>query len=104
MRNKTTSQQFVFEFVCVSLGAGAPGVATGVCGTVGIVAAPVTIGTPRITFNRRVLHGSGHVCFGLCPTSSPVDRCPLGRGPWGGNCVVALSTGIGRWGKGTTSR
>jgi len=54
MRNNTTSQQFVLEFVGVSLGAGAPGVAIRVCGTVGIVATPVTIGAPRITFSCRV--------------------------------------------------
>ena len=102
--NKYAFSVFVFGFVFVFLGAGTPRVVTGACRTVGIVAAPVTIGTPRITFNRRVLQGSGHVFVELCPTSSPVDRCPLGRCPWGGNCVVALSTGIGRWGKGTTSR
>ena len=64
MRNKTTSQQLCLSVcvcVCVCLGTGAPGVATGVCSTVGIVAAPATIGKPRITFNRRVLQGLVHV-------------------------------------------
>ena len=73
VRNKTTSEQLLFEClcVCVCLGTGAPGVATGVCSTVGIVAAPVTIGKPRITFNRPEVPVAVVVLLGSCCSGYP---------------------------------
>ena len=80
VRNKTTSQQLclsvcvcvcVWLCVCVCLGTGAPGVATGVCSTVGIVAAPVMIEKRRITFNRPEVPVAVVVLLGSCGSGYP---------------------------------